>query len=436
MRQFALMKFEILKLMTLKKQTLAGLIAAVSVQFAILCADPFLPRALTQESTQQLVLQTVDGKRLQGTIDRIDESGRITGTGIGDNQSLDSVVSIETGKRVFAVKQRAEVYLVGATAWGEAKVGAAEVTIEDEQVSLTGRIGKFQLPLQSVRAILWRDSETVQQAIAQPSTENDRVIVDVDGSPQTVNGIVEAVTPESVSVNYKGKLRSIGIAKINAIVLADVGYQAPAGVLASVLTTEGDRFFGLIKSWSDDSQKAVLTLAINDEKNTIPIPVKRIAEIQIKSDRLMFLSKVEPMGVSETTDFVEARPFQRDHSVTGGKLQIRGSDNQPIVFSNGIGSQATSELVYANDKKFNRLLATVGIDLATKGRGDCRVVVKTDGFEVFNQQLTALGDPIELDVDVANADQVSLVVLPGREFDLADHVVWGNVRLLNTKDAK
>ena len=418
--------------MTLKQQSFAGLVAAAAIQFAILCVSPALPQAFTQ----QLVFQTVAGKQLQGTIDRIDESGRITGTGIGDDLSIDSVVSISTGEPIAAVQQRAVVHLFGITAWGPAKVGADTVSIEGEQVSLVGRIGQLQLPLQTVRAIVWRDSAVVQQSIENQSTELDRVIVDVDGKPQTVNGIVEAVTSESVSVNYKGKLRSIGIAKINAIVLADVGYQAPTGVLASVLTTEGDRFFGSIQSWSVESQEAIVKLAINDQKNTIPIPAKRVAEIQIQSDRLLFLSKVEPIAINETTDFVEARPFQRDRSVTGGKLQIRGADNQPILFNNGIGSQATSELTYANDRKFNRLLATVGIDLATKGRGDCRVVVKTDGVEVFNQQLTALGDPIELNVDVTNASRVSLVVLPGREFDLADHVVWGNAKLINTKDAK
>ena len=418
--------------MTPKKQTPRGLVATAIFQFVILSANPLLAAALPQDQ----VLQTVDGKQLQGTIDRIDESGAITGTGIGGNLNIDSVVSIETGKPVEAVAQRAEVFLVGETAWGVAKIGADQITIKNEQVLSIGKLGNFKLPLQAVRAIVWRDSETVQQVIAKPSTDIDRVIVDVDGTPQTVNGIVEAVTKDSVSVNYKGKLRSIGIAKINAIVLADVGYKAPTGVLASVLTTEGSQFFGSIKSWAKESDGIVVKLAITDKESTIAIPVKRVAELQIKSDRLMFLSKVEPIAVRETTDFVEARQFQRDRSVTGGKLKIRGADSKPIVFNNGIGAQATSELTYANDKKFNRLLATVGIDLATKGRGDCRVVVKTDGVEVFNQQLTAQDDPIELDVDVTNTGQVSLIVLPGREFDLADHVVWGNVKLVNTKDSK
>ena len=328
-----------------------------------------------------------------------------------------------------------QVYLVGETAWGIAKIGAADVNIAEEKVSLTGRIGKFELPLQTVRAIVWRDSKTVQQAVSKPSADNDRVIVNVDGKPQTVAGIIEGVTKEAVRIDYKGKVRSIGIEKVNAIVLADVGYQTPSGVLASVSVVEGSQCFGAIQSWDDSPNGAVVKLAIA-RGTTLSIPVAQVAEVQVQSDRILFLSKVEPVAVNETTDFVEPRSFQRDRSVTGGKLQIRGADDQPITFSNGIGSQATSELTYTNDKKFNRLLATVGIDLATKGRGDCQVVVKTDGVEVFNQRITGASDPLELDVDVASASRVSLLVLPGREFDLADHVVWGNAKLINTKDSK
>jgi len=400
----------------------------------VLVAGSFTGAALAQE----MVLQTVDGQQLNGIVQRIDQSRQVTGPGLGDDLKLDSILSIQTNRPVKELSQSMQVYLVGKTAWGGAKIGAVDVGIAQEKVSLAGRLGRFELPLQTVRAIVWRDSETVQQLIAKPSADNDRVVVSVDGKSQTVSGIIESVTKEAVRIDYKGKVRSIGIAKINAIVLANVGYEPPVGVLASVAVGDGARFFGAIQSWGTDlngANKPVVKLAIA-RGTTLAIPADQVAEVQVQSDRILLLSKVEPVAVSETTDFVEARSFQRDRSVTGGKLQIRGADDQPITFSNGIGAQATSELTYANDKKFNRLLATVGIDLATKGRGDCQVVVKTDGVEVFNQRITGSSDPLELDVDVANAKRVSLMVLPGREFDLADHVVWGNVKLINTNDSK
>ena len=417
--------------MTPAKYSFGGLVAFATIQFSVLLVGSFLGAVCAQE----MVLQTVDGQQLKGVVQRIDQSKQVTGPGLGNNLKLDSILSIQTNRPVKAVSQPMQVYLVGETAWGIAKIGAVDISIAEEKVSLAGRLGKFELPLESVRAIVWRDSKTVQQAIAKPSADNDRVIVNVEGKPQTVAGIIESVTKEAVRIDYKGKVRSIGIEKVNAIVLADVGHQAPTGVLASVSIVEGSRFFGAIQSWDDSPNGAVVELSVA-RGTTLSIPAAQVAEVQVQSDRVLLLSKVEPVAVTETTDFVEPRSFQRDRSVTGGKLQIRGADDQPITFSNGIGAQATSELTYTNDKKFNRLLATVGIDLATKGRGDCQVVVKTDGVEVFNQRITGSGDPLELDVDVASANRVSLIVLPGREFDLADHVVWGNAKLINTKDSK
>ncbi len=414
--------------MTPTKHTLSGIVAFASIQFLTLALCPDFGSVFAQ----QLFLQTVDGQQVEGVVQRIDETGHVTGIGIGDDVNLDSILSIQTNRVVKPVVSRMQVFLVGDTAWGMARVGAENVRIEGDKVSLAGGAGKFELPLQTVRAIVWRDSKTVQQAIAKPSADIDRVIVNVDGAAQTVSGVIEGVSSDAVRIDYKGKVRSIGIAKVNAIVLANVGYKEPAGVVGSVATTDGARFFGAIRSWSDDS---IVTLAIAKD-TTLEFHARQLAEVQIKSDRVLFLSKVEPVAVNETTDFVEPRSFQRDQSVTGGELQIRGADDRPITFGNGIGAQATSELTYVNDKKFNRLVATVGIDLATQGRGDCRVVVKTDGVEVFSQRVTGNSDPLELDLDVASAGRVSLVVLPGREFDLADHVVWGDVKLVNTKDSK
>ena len=426
--------------MTLTKHTRSATsfwVAFVAIHLATFGLSSMLGSTIAQ----QMVIRTIDGQQLTGVVDRIDASGQVAGAGFGNDVRLDSIESIQTKQPIVSVQQPVEVYLVGDTVWGTAKIGADAVSVDGETVSLTGRLGKFQLPLQTVQAIVWRDSKSVQQSIAKPPANTDRVIVDVDGTPQTVNGIIEGITNEAVSVNYKGKLRSIGIAKVNAIVLANVGYQAPTGILGSVATTEGSRFFGLIQSWGDDSQESGLSrspeLKLLIAKDAmLSIKTEQVAEIRIQSDRILFLSSIDPVSVTETTDFVEPRPYQRDRSVTGGKLQIRGKDDQPITFSNGIGVQATSELIYANNKKFNRLVATVGIDWATKGRGDCRVAIKTDGVEVFNQQLTAASAPIELDVDVANANRVSLIVLPGRQFDLADHVIWGGAKLINTKDTK
>jgi len=180
-------KFLILKLMTPAKYSLGGLVAFAKIQLAVLLASSFFGAV----SAQEMLLETVDGKQLNGVVQRIDPSGQVTGSGLGDDLKLDSILSIKTNRPVKEISQPMQVYLIGETAWGIAKIGAVDVAIAKEKVSLAGRLGRFELPLQTVRAIVWRDSKTVQQAIAKPSADNDRVIVNVDGKSQMVSGIIE-----------------------------------------------------------------------------------------------------------------------------------------------------------------------------------------------------------------------------------------------------
>ena len=40
---------------------------------------------------------------------------------------------------------------------------------------------------------------------------------------------------------------------------------------------------------------------------------------------------------------------------------------------------------------------------------------------------------MEVDVDVSGMDAIALVVDPGEEFDLGDHVDWANARFVKTE---
>jgi len=95
----------------------------MSVLLSVLLTGSFLETAFAQE----MVLQTVDGQQRKGVVQQIDQSGQVTGSGLGDNLKLDSILSIETNRPVKAVSQPMQVYLVGETAWGIAKIAAVEV---------------------------------------------------------------------------------------------------------------------------------------------------------------------------------------------------------------------------------------------------------------------------------------------------------------------
>ena len=109
------------------------------------------------------------------------------------------------------------------------------------------------------------------------------------------------------------------------------------------------------------------------------------------------------------------------------------SGGNPLVFNKGLGTQAFCRLEFANTNDFDRLSSIVGIDVETDGRGDCQVVVRGDGIELWSQRVRAADAPHNLDIDITGIKKITLLVYPGEEFDLGDHVDWCDVRFLKTK---
>ena len=126
--------------------------------------------------------------------------------------------------------------------------------------------------------------------------------------------------------------------------------------------------------------------------------------------------------------------MEKECKCTGKPLEIRLKDSEEVrSFKKGLGMQASSRLVFANDAGFDRFSAIAGIAAETNGRGDCQMIVRGDGIELWSERVTGEGGPLEIDVDIEGLKEIVLVVSPGAEFDLGDHANWGEARFIKTK---
>jgi hypothetical protein len=139
------------------------------------------------------------------------------------------------------------------------------------------------------------------------------------------------------------------------------------------------------------------------------------------------LSDLTPVAVDEEPVVAYPRAWQRDRSVAGGPLTVGGQ-----TFTKGIGVQAYSRLTFEAGAKFDVFTATIGIDDATAGRGDCLFVVLGDDQELFRKRMKATDAPSDLRVDIRGVKNVSLVVEPGEDLDLGDHADWCDACLIRT----
>jgi len=211
--------------------------------------------------------------------------------------------------------------------------------------------------------------------------------------------------------------------------MADLGLPAPSGLAATLNLTDGSTIVGVIA----ELNAGKLTLQLSGS-NSLEIDTNYLASINIQSDRLLFLSDIEPVDVQQKTEFALQLEWQKDRSVENRPLTFRSDKNGSITaFNKGLGTQAFTELVFENRDDFDHFRATVGIDAETRGRGDCQVVVRGDGIELWSGRIRGSDEPVELDLDISNMKKIALVVYPGNDFDLADHCNWANARFVRTK---
>ena len=223
-------------------------------------------------------IELIDGSQIEGSIESIDANGTIAGEGIPSGLKFSEILSIQTGRKSQSnVESEVLIYPVGG---GKLKASRPSVTVE--KTLFRSDVGPQELPLQSVRAIVWTNSPGVVAAMKEPSTENDKVVVQTADGERVVEGILEGIEEEQVQINYKGESRKIGLSKVKAIVTADLGLSKPSGSIASLNLVDGSQIVGVIAGLTDNMLQVRL-----DGDASVGLMTEAIVDISIASDRIL-----------------------------------------------------------------------------------------------------------------------------------------------------
>lgn len=116
----------------------------------------------------------------------------------------------------------------------------------------------------------------------------------------------------------------------------------------------------------------------------------------------------------------------RDKSSDGKPLTLNG-----VVFPKGLGTHAASTIVYTLGGEYARFRATVGVDDETYGNGDVSFEVWLDGVKAYDSGvLTATSESGVVDLDIAGANELKLVVTNGENGGDWDHADWGDAKIV------
>ena len=263
---------------------------------------------------------------------------------------------------------------------------------------------------------------------ATASLDEDLFMIDVDGQPQTLLGLLEATEENTIIFSFEGETRELPIDRIQYVGMASAGLIQPDfGSLVSL--TDNSRIFGRPIRW--DKETLRLDLAGLSE---LDLPGTMIKSIQNQNDRMGFLSDIEPQTANITGLLLPARPWRRDLTVEGRPLTLQGTGARSKIqtFEKGLGIPSDGRLTFPA-ASYDRFLSTACLDPAKRGAGDCEIEILLDGKSVFLQRLNRDSPAAEIDVELGNASQIMLHVKAGEKLDLADHVNWCDARLVKVR---
>jgi hypothetical protein len=385
---------------------------------------------LAQDKLPKVQISTVDGSefelRLEGIgLDQNISSPDLSELTVPEGFNLSEIVQInfpmETGLAAGDRTGNVRLHLINGS-----RILVQSANLQDENLTFRSFINSPPIPMEIVRAIVWSDGELVQQQLANPSNAEDTVIVQTDAGDRMVSGLVKKIDTQNLEIEYQGQVRKINIGRVKALVLADLGLEKEYQTTFSVNMSDGS----LIKGEGVTLAQGALSVRLADGLE-LNFPQEQIRTIDITSDRLRYLSDLDPLEIQQRTLFTLQRQWQRDRSVLQNALAIRNHQTgQLFEFKKGLGTQAYTRLDFASRDNYQMLLATVGMAAETQGRGDCQMQVLGDGVELWSARIKGTDAPRDIEVDIRGVSRVSLVVDFGESLDLSDHANWCNARFV------
>lgn len=392
------------------------------VLIAMLLVASVTPLAFAADTDVAVLL---DGTNVEKRIVGIDEQGKVTfeeGQAAVDLQGLRKIERPVGAADIEAVSL---VHLVGGGV-----ISATKVSLTEESAVIDWSYGEaVELPLSAIRAVritsekdpkkLPPGASSFISGISEESGDKDRLFVHVEDKVQSLAGVFVSMDEKSVKFLYQDQERTIDRGKVFGVLLAGTGKSPNLTGLAELTLADGSTLWAKINKLR--SGLAYLKIISGPD---MVLPWATVRSVSIRSDRMVFLSDLDPKDVFERA-IAQVGTWQKNKSVRGRPLSIRGR-----VFDKGIGVHATCRLTFDRPGNFNVLAATIGIDDETNGRGDCEFVVLGDGKELARVRIKGNDEAQDLRVKLGGAKEITLAVEPGNDFDFSDHGNWGDVRLI------
>ena len=382
----------------------------------------FLVLAFSGTSMAQVQLRSIDGKTSLVETVTVENGQVSTDAGKID---INEFRLIDFKKQIKNVDSQAQVSLFGG-----GKIGATKLVLSDEMFTIENVAGQIKLEVDAVTKIQFKEEDLPLYANAKAKEDLDQLFVKIKGAYQIVPGIVESIGDSVVKILYDEDVIEFKTEDAYAVILAQDAERSKAEVNGVLFLTEGSKINCLLKSISAERVSAKIGGIAE-----IEIPINVVSKIEIRSNRLLFLSDLGPKSVQDLDGSVFVRKWKKDKNITGGQLVLRDREKKiSRTYAKGLGTKSGMNLVFENDG-FDSFVATIGIDASTGGNGLCHVKVIGGGDVLYSTDVSGIDSPKPVEVDISGKGEIELSIEFGGDFlDLSDHLNWCDARFVRKSD--
>lgn len=356
----------------------------------------------------------LDGSEITGKSVTAITDGEVLITGEKEPADLNLLRLIKTDAKAVPNDRKASIFL----RWIDgSQVLADTLSIKGERVTTTSEFGEdFTLPIDAIQRIRLKpevNEDRYKQAFARPQGDLDTLLVELDDEIQKVEGFIVRIDETEIEYEFENERATFAREKVYGIVLAKPELEVPYHQ-AKVITTKGNVLHANVEALAA-GKLSLKTLA----DTSITLPWSSVSEMALNADRLAFLSDLKPIDYNKMPIVAPDRDWASDKSVAGNPMRLAEK-----TYRKGIGMVSGMTLVFEPASAYDIFSATIGIDDATGNLGDCTFVVVKDRKEVFRKNMKGSDSPQKVNLNISDAETVTLSVEYAADLDLSDHANW------------
>ncbi len=267
-----------------------------------------------------------------------------------------------------------------------------------------------------------RAHELFLDALTERKPGEDVLVTRSTDDVRTLRGRLERIDAGRATFVYGDRTRSISVDRVFGFVLAEgtAGRSARTNTV-TVSLIDGSVFSGRL----DRSDERSLTVETS-VGTTTPVRILDVVDLRVHSDRVVYLSSLDPIRTATEGLLHRSWPVRMDRSVSGGAIML-----QDQVFERGIGVHSKTELTFDLGGNYESFAVTIGIDDAVRPLGNVIFRILGDDRPLFESEPISGRDlPRSVLVDVRSVKELTLIVDYGEALDVADHADWADARLI------